>query len=539
VRLVDVESAIEEGRKAAAASQWGDAYRALSSVDIESLDIDDLDRLATAAYLTGRNEESFAAWARAHQRCVAEGSVHRAAHFGAKLGQALGFTGDFARCFGWVERTTQLLDEAEIDCVEQGYLEHGQAMGRLFGAGDMEGARALFARAGKSAARFHDRELATLAGIGEGRMEIYLGDVQRGMTLLDEAAVSLETGELGPVAAGDSYCTLIDATWELADLTRCKSWTTSMTRWCDAQQELVIYRGHCFIHRADVLREQGEWTTALAEATAACNRLAQPPLLGALGAARILEGDVQRLLGDFSGAEAAYNQANDLGAQPQPGLALLRLAQGQTDAANAMMQRVLAESENPIARVRVLPAAVQIGLAAGNVDAAAIATEELRALANEFATPLLRARAARAAGAVALARGDTSAAVAELRQAFRLSTEVGAHVDAAEVRLLLADACTAMGDTDTAAMETRAAQAALTMFATGDAATAPRAADGLTDREIEVLQLLAQGHTNRVIAEQLFISEKTVASHISHIFTKIGVTSRAAATAYAYERGLT
>lgn len=535
-----MDQAIEQGRSAVAASRWGDAWRALSSYDPDDLEVDDLDRLATAAYLTGRDDEAFNLWTRAHQRCVTEGSVHRAAYFGAKLAKSLGFKGEAARSFGWIERVTQLLDEAHIDCVEQGYLEHGQAMGRLFGAGDIEGARTLFARAGKTAARFGDRELATLAAIGEGRMEIYLGDVERGMALLDHAAISVEAGELGPVASGDAFCTLIDACWELADLTRCKSWTTSMTRWCDAQQELVIYRGHCFIHRADVLREQGEWTTALAEASSACSRLAEPVLPNALGGAQVLQGDVRRLLGDFSGAEAAYNAANDLGAQPQPGLALLRLAEGKVESAASMMQRVLAESDNPIIRAHVLPAAVQIALAAGDVERAADATEELRAIANEFATPLLRARAARAAGAVALTRGDAAAAVAELRRAFRLCTDIGAHVEAAEVRLLMADACTAMGDTDTAAMEARAAQAALASFAGGDAPAVPVAApDGLTDREAEVLRLLAQGHTNRVIAEQLFISEKTVATHISHIFTKTGVTSRAAATAYAYERGLT
>jgi DNA-binding NarL/FixJ family response regulator len=203
-----------------------------------------------------------------------------------------------------------------------------------------------------------------------------------------------------------------------------------------------------------------------------------------------------------------------------------------------MTKRVLAESENPIARVRVLPAAVQVFVASGDDDAAAAAVEELRGLANEFATPLLRARAARVAGMLALHRGDAGTAVAELRQAFSLSGGIGAHVEAAEIRLLMADACTAMGDTDTAAMETRAARAALSSFAATDSAAPPTSVDGLTDREIEVLQLLAQGHTNRVIAERLFISEKTVASHVSHIFTKAGVTSRAAATAYAYERGL-
>jgi hypothetical protein len=204
--------------------RWGDAYRLLSAIPVDDLDIDDLDRLATAAYLTGHDEDGFSYWTVAHQRCVDEGSVHRAAYFGGRLAQGLGFKGDLGRCRGWVDRTARLLDDADIDCVEQGYLQHGLAMMRIFEAGDLAGAHSHFVQAGKIGARFAQRELVTLARIGEGRMLIYLGEIADGMALLDEAMVSIEARELTPMSTGDAYCTVIDACSELVEVPRCRSW---------------------------------------------------------------------------------------------------------------------------------------------------------------------------------------------------------------------------------------------------------------------------------------------------------------------------
>ena len=259
-------TATEDARAACDSSRWGDAWRLLSEVDLDALDVDDLDRRATAAFLTGRHADAFAAWTRAYQRCLDEGSVHRAASFGARIAEALGFMGDLARCRGWVDRGTDLLGQAGIDCVEQGYLEHGLGMMRLFEAGDIAGAHAHFVQAGKIAAQYAHRELATLAHIAEGRMLIYLGDLAEGMALLDGAMVSIEAGDLSPLATGDAYCTVIDACSELYDLERCRSWTDSFTRWCATQQELVLYRGHCFLHTAEVLGHLGRWPEALDQA---------------------------------------------------------------------------------------------------------------------------------------------------------------------------------------------------------------------------------------------------------------------------------
>ncbi len=531
--------AIEDARTASDDHRWGDAFRLLSGLQLEALDVDDLDRLATASYLIGHDEDAFGYWVRAHQMCVDDGALHRAAYFAMRLGQGLGFKGDVGRCRGWIERTTRLLDDAHIDCVEQGYVEYGLAMLRVFEAGDLAGARAHFVQAGKIGAAYVNRDLVTLGRIGEGRMLIYLGEIAEGTALLDEAMASIEARELSPLVTGDAYCTVIDACAELFDLARCHSWTESFTRWCDTQQELVLYRGHCFLHRAEMLELQGSWPEALVEARRACDRLAAPVNPAALAGACMIEGDLLRLVGDFDGAETAYRHAHEFGRDPEPGLALLRLAQGRIDVADATIRRVVGETEDPMSRVRMLGPSVEILLAAGDGAAARSAADELQVLAAELAMPYLRAHAARARGAVLLAEGDASSALVVLRSAFNDFHALGVRYEAARIRLLIADACTALGDHDAAAMESNTARSVLASLgaaSTPGTISQPAALpDGLTEREREVLVLLARGKTNRAIADELFISEKTVASHVSHIFTKLAVTSRSAATAYAYD----
>jgi DNA-binding NarL/FixJ family response regulator len=532
--------AIEDARAACDEFRWGDALRLLSAADVDALGIDDLDRLATAAYLTGHDEEAFEHWVRAHQLCVSEGAVHRAGYFGMRLGQGLGFKGDWGRCRGWIERCARLLEEVDIDCVEQGYLAFGLAMLQLFEGGDIAGAHGYFVQSGKIGARFAHRELVTQARIGEARMLIYLGDIAEGMTLLDEAMASIEARELTPFATGDAYCTVIDACAELLDVSRTRAWTESFTRWCDTQQELVLYRGHCFLHRAEVFGWLGDWPRALVEARHACDRLAAPVNPAALGGACAVEGDLLRLVGDFDGADSAYQRATAFGREPQPGLALLRFAQGRGDAADAMIRRVLGEGGDPMSRARLLGAYVEIVLAVGDTDTARAAAEELRGIATELRTPLLAAHAAAAVGAVLLAERDFSDALVELRKAFAQYHSLGVQYDAARTRLLIAAACEALGDRDAAAMESKAARVALDALGAPSAspARAESLPDGLTQRELEVLVLLARGNTNRTIANELFISEKTVASHVAHIFSKLGVSSRSAATAYAYDHNL-
>lgn len=535
---------VEDARAACEDCRWGDAWRLWSTLAAGSLEVEDLDRAATTAYLTGHDEEGFGLWVRAHQACLAAGDVHRAAFFGGKIAQGFGFKGDGGRCRGWVDRTARLLDGANIDCVEQGYLQWGLGMLRLFEAGDVAGARAHFVHAGKIGARFAHRDLITSARIGEGRMLIYLGDIAEGLALLDEAMVAIEAGELSSLASGDAYCSVIDACSELFDLGRCRAWTESFVRWCDTQQELVLYRGHCFLHRAEVLGLLGAWPEALVEARHACDRLAAPVNPAALAGACTIEGDLLRLVNNLEDAEAAYQRASEHGRDPQPGLALLRLAQGRPTPAEAMIRRALDEAQDPISRARLLPAYVEIVLDAGDTTAARHAAEELRDVAATLGTPLLRAHAARAAGTVLGAEGEPKAALVELRAAFHEFHALGVRYEAARTRLLLAEACAAVGDHDAAVMESNAARGVLDSLARREGLSTAiepgrtSSLEGLTPREVEILRLVARGQTNRAIAQELIISEKTVASHVSHIFTKLGVTSRSAATAYAYDHDL-
>jgi DNA-binding CsgD family transcriptional regulator len=346
--------------------------------------------------------------------------------------------------------------------------------------------------------------------------------------------VAIEAGELSPLAAGDAYCTVIDACAELFDLERCRAWTDSFVRWCDTQQELVLYRGHCFLHRAEVLELLGAWPEALVQARHACDRLAAPVNPTALGAAFAVEGDLLRLVTDFDAAETAYLHASEYGHDPQPGLALLRLAQGQNEAAAGMIRRALDEAQDPMSRARRLGAYVEVMLATGDTTAARDAVDELGQVASAFGTPLLRAHAARASGAVLGAEGDAKSALVELRRAFNEFQALGVRYDAARTRLLIAETCATLGDFDAAAIESTSARGVLDSLTP----TTGASLEGLTQRELEILRLLASGKTNRGIAQALVISEKTVASHVSHIFTKLGVTSRSAATAYAYDHDL-
>jgi DNA-binding CsgD family transcriptional regulator len=255
-----------------------------------------------------------------------------------------------------------------------------------------------------------------------------------------------------------------------------------------------------------------------------------------------VEAELRRLRGEFVDAERGYERAHQAGCDPHPGLSLLRLAQGRIDAAIAGVRRVLAESEDPIRRAKVLGPYAEIMLAAGDVDVASAAGHELAEIALAFGSPFLRAQAAQLTGATRLAQGDSTGALVSLRAALSGWTELDAPYDAARTRLLIADACGAVGDGDGAAMERRAAQAILDRLvaeSSQGAVTTPAAPPaGLSQREVEVLALVAEGRTNRAIADALFISEKTVTSHLTHIFTKLGVASRAAATAFAYEHGL-
>jgi len=542
-----VADALARGREASGRRAWGEAYAHLSAADREApLDLDDLERLAVAAYLAGRAAESADLWARAYQQCAHAGDPARAARCAFWLAFELLNARELARGGGWVDRAQRLLDEGPSDCVERGYLRYCVALRAVFG-GDAATARTAFAQAAAIGARFRDPQLAALARAGEGRCLISLGEPAAGIALLDEAMVAVTAREVSPTAVGDLYCTVIEGCQEVFDVRRAREWTAALSHWCAAQPELVLYRGQCLVHRAELMLSRGAWPDALGEVRRAIDRLARPTAQPAIGAAYYVQAELARLRGLFPEAETAYRQADRWGHPPQPGLALLRLAQGRVAAASAAIRRVLAEAEDAVARARVLAAGTEIVLAAGDVAAARAAAEELARVAAAWDAPLLRAQAAHATGAVLLAEGDARAAVAALRRAWSGWRELEAPYDAARARVLLGLACRALGDEDGAALELDAARAVFEHLGAAPdrahaeqlARNAPRPAPGgLTARELEVLALVARGRTNRAVAAELVISEKTVATHVGSILSKLGLPSRSAATAFAHQHHL-
>ena len=522
---------------------WGDAFDHLTAAHREGqLDAEDLERLAVAAYMVGSDEACEEAWVAAHHMWLGDGEAERAA--GCAFWQALGlfFRGDLAPAMGWVARGGRLLEERRRESVEQAWLRMLTALPRLF-EGDAD-VYSSFVDAGEIAERVADPDATAFARLCRGYALILRGEIADGMALLDEVMVSVTADEVAPILAGIAYCQVIALCQAVFDLRRAREWTEALTRWCDSQPDLVPFRGNCLVHRCEIFQLQGAWTEALDSARRACELLAGPPAWDVLGSAYYQLAEIQRLRGQYAGAEDSYRQASQAGRDPEPGLSLLRLAQGRVDLALPAIRRALDETEGPIARSRLLPACVEVMLEADEVAAARAAADELAGIAAQVDAPYLNALAAEASGAVQLAEGNPRAALVTLRAAHRLWRNLQAPHHAARVRLLIAVACRELGDGAGAELELEAARSALEVLGAAPElerlarlAGSPRPG-GLSRREGEVLMQVAAGKTNRAIATELFISEKTVARHVSNIFTKLGLSSRAEATAYAYKHGL-
>ncbi|HEU4491476.1 MAG TPA: LuxR C-terminal-related transcriptional regulator [Jiangellales bacterium] len=531
-------------RQAVAARQWDAAVAAFAAADaVEGLTPDDLRLWAMSSYLLRRTQDALGALTRAYQQFAARTEVDEAARCGFWIVYALANRGEIGQASGWLTRVDRLLSQRTTGRGPgHGYLLAFDAFRAAAIEHDYGRGRAAADQAVAIGREHSEADLVALALNVGGRALIYSGEVGRGLHRLDEAMVEVVADEVSPIVVGTVYCSVIEACEEVMELGRAAEWTDALARWCDEQHGMLTFNGQCLTHRATLLRLGGQLDAAAAEAARACQGFgaADEP---ATGRAIYELAQVQRLTGDLSYAEANYRRAAEWGHDPQPGLALLRLAQGRSEAASTMMCRRMEETTGELDRLRLLPAYVEILLDAGDVETAAGAARELTTTAAMVRTTAAEAEAGYATGAVALAQGEPGQALVALRDAFRRWRSLRAPLEAARCRIVIARACTMLGDHDAASVEMAAARRALTDM--GARSDLSRLRDqgvgtefGLTAREIEVLALVAAGKTNRVIAAELALAVKTVDRHVANILSKLGVTSRTAATAAAYEHGL-
>ena len=539
---IEPQEGLDGARAAYAAREWRaarDGFAAARSA--RELAIEDLRALSDAAWWAGDLETALDAAEEGYRRALQGEDPAGAAMTALEIGYTHLLRGDEVAGSGWLSRAQRLLADRD-EGVEHGYLAYiglEDAMTRDDADGIILAAR----RVQTFGTRYDDRNLLALGTMGEGRGLIRSGLVADGLALLDEAALALPD-DLSPEWAGNLYCHLVAACHELGDIRRATEWTDALTEWCERLAPAAVFTGICRVHRAQLFQLRGAWNDAAREATRVCDELV------GIHTASVAEGwyargDLTRLNGDLGSARTAYDRARELGRDPQPGVALLRLAEGRPKDALASVQAGLAVTRERLARAHLLPAAVTIALAAGDATSASEACAELERAADDFGSSGLAAGARHARGAVDLAAGDPAAALPMLLEARRRWHDVRAPYDGAHARVLVARAYRALGDEESAIAELRAARetfdelgAVLDTGAVEQELGVAGLPDGLTEREAEVLRLVAEGRTNREVARTLVISEKTVARHLSNVFAKIDVTSRTEAAAYAFANGI-
>lgn len=545
---MSAETGIDEGRSAFRENRWTDAFESFSDADQRGgLPAPDLERLATAEILMGKTTAGLDTLTRAHEEYLVVGDVESAARCAGWMGMQLMFLGEPARAGGWLARGQRLVDELSGPSSVQGLLLLPEGLGKLYG-GDPAGALQAFSRVAEAGQRFHDKDLSALGLLGTGQATLMLGRADEGLRMFDEVMVAVTAGELSPIPSGIVYCAVIGNCHLAFDLARALQWTGALDRWCGARPDMVSFSGQCQSHRAELFRLHGAWAEALEAAAVAQARAIQGDPQALYGG-WYQQGEVHRLTGKLDDAEASYRQAARSGYEPQPGLALLSLSRGDALQAQSMIRRAAGVADVATRR-NLLPALVEIEVAASDLEAARRGANELEAFARECPMPMVRAVASQSDGVVRLAEGDPAGASQVLRHAWKLWLELGVPYEAARCRVLIGRACRALGDEPSALMDFEAAQAELLELGAAPAAAwaaslmreGADATDGtegpLSPREAEVLRLVASGMGNRAIAAELYLSEKTVARHISNIFLKLGLSSRAAATRYAFEHGL-
>jgi DNA-binding CsgD family transcriptional regulator len=523
--------------------KWTEIYVQLFKTDQEhALEPIELERFALAAYLTGRDAEGFQILERAHQGYLDRGKTEKAVRCAFWLGLMLLNAGEKARGGGWIARGERLLKDVQSqDCAEKGLLLIPKGLGEL-AAGHGAKAQKIFEQVASAGEQFRNTDLIALGRLGLGQAMIQQGEIARGIKLLDETMITVETEEVFPLVNGIVYCAVIESCRKVWDMERAQEWTSALTRWCDAQPDMVPFRGECLVRRAEISQFHGDWPKALRETKDACDLLSRNPGESAAGEAYYRQGELHRLAGNFELSEGCYREAAKRGRKPQPGLALLRLAQGMNDAAVTSIRNILQETKDPKRRAELLPAVVHILITVKQTGESLEAADELCGIARDFNVPYLLAMCAYCHGTVLHTQGYLQPALEQLQKAMKFWNTLNLPYESACTRELKGIVYLELNDKDNAEAELMAAKWIFEQLrAIPDLERVNRLLNreghhkthGLSLRELQVLRLVASGKTNRSVADELFISERTVDRHMSNIFNKLGVSSRVEATAFA------
>ncbi|GAA1767648.1 LuxR family transcriptional regulator [Agromyces humatus] len=535
-------SALDAGRAAAADRRWADAYERLAGVDATGgLGASDLELLGTVALLRGEPPASVDALSRAYEAHLADDDAVGAVRTAGWLALNLIELGDFTRSVAWGARAMRLASAMAEPGSLAGFARLAPAVAQL-GSGNPVEARQAFEEVIAIAERHGDGELASFASLGLGKSLIELGAIADGFGCFDRAMTAIAAGEIAPVPTGVMSCAMISDAVMAFDVARATEWLSVLDRWCREQPELITFSGQRHALEAGLLLLRGAWAEAATAAEHALSRFRAGDYRAVYGAPYQL-AELARLRGAFHTAEESYRRAGESGWEPQPGLALLHLTLGRTSVAQDEIRRTVAGAD-PFTRRFLLPAVIEIEVASGDAEAARRAVDELHEASRSTPTALLAATVAAAEARVLLAEGDPSGSLVAARAAVDAWEGLGARYERARSRVSAARALLELGDRDAALVQLRGAREVFVALGANpalaelDDLVGDRRAGVLTPREVEVLRLVSTGLTNRAIGERLSLSEKTVARHVSNIFGKLSLSTRAAATAYAYENGL-